>query len=149
MRKAVYLAPLMALALANPAAAKTCEVVIDSDDMMRFNKSEITVSSDCDKVELTLTHSGNLGVAQMGHNWVLAKTDEWEALNQDAVQAGLDNEYLPPDDDRVLVHTELIGGGESTTVTFDLSKLDKDGDYTYFCSFPGHAFQMKGSFKIE
>jgi azurin len=38
----------------------------------------------------------------------------------------------------------VIGGGETTTVTFPTSKLKKGGDYTFFCSFPGHWSIMKG-----
>lgn len=149
MRTRVNLAAIGVLMLSANALANTCEVAIDSDDMMQFDKSEITVSSDCTEVELTLTHSGSLGVAQMGHNWVLAETSEWEALAQDAMAAGIENQYLPEGDDRIIAHTDLIGGGDSTTITFSLDKLDADGDYTYFCSFAGHAFQMNGTFNIE
>lgn len=149
MKKIVFLAPLVLMALAANAAGESCEVTIDSDDMMRFDQSEITVSKDCDEVTVTLTHTGQLGVAQMGHNWVLAKTEDWQALAQDALAAGLENQYLPKGDDRIIAHTDLIGGGDSSSVTFDLSDLDPDGDYTFFCSFAGHSFQMNGSFKIE
>lgn len=150
MNKMIYLAPLAALALAGHAvAADNCEVTIDSDDMMRFDQTELSVSKDCEEVKVTLTHSGQLPVNQMGHNWVLAKADEWEAVAQAGMAAGIDNQYLPEGDERIIAHTDLIGGGESTSVTFDLSELDADEDYTFFCSFPGHSFQMKGTFNIE
>ena len=49
------------------------------------------------------------------------------------------------DFDRVL----LIGGGDEVTVTFDTSALEAGGDYTYFCSFPGHYVLMNGKFIVE
>lgn len=149
MKKAFYLAPLVAMTLAGHAMADTCEVEIDSNDMMQFDKSELTVSKDCDEVTVKLTHSGSQPVTVMGHNWVLAETSEWQTLATDAMAAGPDKDYLPEGDERILAHTDLIGGGESTSVTFDLSDLDADGDYTFFCSFPGHSFQMNGKFVIE
>ena len=44
--------------------------------------------------------------------------------------------------------TKVIGGGESDSVTFDVSKLAAGQDYTYFCSFPGHFAMMKGTLKL-
>ena len=38
----------------------------------------------------------------------------------------------------------VIHGGESTTIKFSTSKLQKGGDYTFFCSVPGHWSLMKG-----
>ena len=54
---------------------------------------------------------------------------------------------MKPGDARVLAFTEVIGGGESNSVTFDLAALT-DSESTYFCSFPGHWTVMKGVLKI-
>jgi azurin len=43
----------------------------------------------------------------------------------------------------------VIGGGEETTITIDISGLEAGGDYTYFCSFPGHFVLMNGKFIVE
>ena len=51
---------------------------------------------------------------------------------------------MPENDKRVIAHTKVIGGGQTTSVTFPTSKLVKGGDYTFFCSFPGHYGQMRG-----
>jgi azurin len=56
---------------------------------------------------------------------------------------------MPAGDPRIIAATELIGGGEQTTVTFDLSGLEPGGDYTFFCTFPGHFVLMNGKFIIE
>jgi azurin len=137
------------LAFAAQASAKTCELEITGNDQIQYDKSKLTVAADCDKVKLTLEHVGKLPVKQMGHNWVLAKTSDWKSIAQTGQGAGLENDYLPKDDERVIVHTDMIGGGQSTSITFDLSGLEKGGDYTFFCSFPGHWALMNGKFVIE
>lgn len=140
---------LAAALMSGSLMAQDCELTIDSNDQMRFDKDELTVSSDCSEVTLTLTHSGKMSVQQMGHNWVLAKSGDVQAIAQDGISAGLDNEYLKPGDDRVIAATEQIGGGESTSITFSLEGLEAGGDYEFFCSFPGHVAMMRGDFIIE
>jgi len=49
----------------------------------------------------------------------------------------------------LVASTGVIGGGQEATVKFDISKLMPGGDYTYFCSFPGHFVLMNGKFIIE
>ena len=46
------------------------------------------------------------------------------------MEAGIENGYLP-DSPEVLVKTAMVGGGETTQITFDLSKFKEDGDYTF------------------
>jgi azurin len=131
------------------AFGKTCELAITGNDQMQYDQSELVVGSDCEKVKLTLEHVGQLAVEQMGHNWVLTKSSDYQAVAQAGSGAGLSNDYLPKDDDRVLAATDMIGGGETTSVTFDVSSLASGGDYTYFCSFPGHYSVMKGKLVVK
>lgn len=135
---------LLLLALAPAAFAKTCKVAIGSNDAMQFDTAEIKLAGDCTKVELTLTHAGRRPVTAMGHNWVLAKTADFRPLAIAGQRASAADSYLPRDDERIIAHTKLVGGGESTTISFPTSKLAKGGDYTFFCSFPGHWNLMKG-----
>ena len=51
-------------------------------------------------------------------------------------------------DARVLAHSKVIGGGETTKFDIDASKLKAGTDYAFFCSFPGHSALMKGSLKL-
>ena len=129
--------------------AKTCEIEISSNDRMQFDKKELTVSSECKEVQLTLKHSGKLAANVMGHNWVLTETSNYQKVGQEGMRAGLENQYVPPNDSRVLAFTKIIGGGESTQITFNLDQLSKEKSYTFFCSFPGHWAIMNGTFKIE
>ena len=130
------------------AADKTCKVEIAGTDQMQFDKKEIVIAPDCTEVELTLKHSGKLPAQAMGHNWVLSKTADVAPVATDGLTAGLANNYLKKDDARVIAHTKIIGGGQSDTVKFPVSKLTKGGAYTYFCSFPGHSSIMKGVLKF-
>ena len=62
-----------------------------------------------------------------------------------AGQAAGPPSYLPADDQRVIATTSVIGGGEEVSVTFDMAGLEVGGDYTFFCSFPGHSSLMRGT----
>lgn len=144
-RKLVALIGLIALSFATaPAFAQNCEVTIDSTDQMKFSTDLVEVSKSCSEFTVNLTHSGQLPKAAMGHNWVLTTAADMQGVVKDGITAGLNNDYLKPNDDRVIAHTKLIGGGESDSVTFKVSELKPDGEYMFFCSFPGHSTVMKG-----
>jgi azurin len=139
---------LVWLAFAGHANAQECEVVVEGNDQIQYVQKELHVSSSCSEVTVTLKHIGTLAANIMGHNWVLTATSDWQAVAQAGQGAGPPN-YVPAGDARVLASTSVIGGGEQTSVTFDISGLTAGGDYTYFCSFPGHFVLMNGKFIIE
>ena len=130
------------------AADKVCKLEISGNDAMQYDKKELTVAADCTQIELTLTHTGKLPAAAMGHNWVLVKTADVTTVANAGMSAGLANNYLTPNDAHVIAATKIVGGGQSATVTFPTSKLTKGGDYTYMCTFPGHYVIMKGVLKF-
>lgn len=136
---------LAALVLLSPAAfAKTCAVAIEGNDQMRFNLPVIKLAADCTQVTVTLKHTGKMAAKVMGHNWVLSKAADANALASAGIKAPAADSHLPKNDPRVIAHTRIVGGGESTSVTFATSKLSKGSVYTFFCSFPGHSGLMKG-----
>lgn len=135
------------LGFSSMAAAKTCQLEIAGTDQMTFDKKELTVPADCTEVQLTLKHTGKMPVTAMGHNWVLTETKDMNAVATAGMSAGAAASYVK-EEPRVLAHTKLVGGGQSVSVTFPTSKLKKGGDYTYFCSFPGHWAVMKGKLKF-
>ena len=112
---------------------------------MQFDKKELAVATDCTQVKVTLTHTGKLPASAMGHDWVLVKTEDVTPVANAGAAAGLSNNYLQPGDKRVIAATKVIGGGQSTSVTFPASALQKGQSYTYFCTFPGHNALMKGT----
>lgn len=121
------------------------KVDLYSNDQMKYDKSEITVKAGT-QVELTLTHTGTMAVEVMGHNFVLLKQGtDLVAFTTEASKA-IDNAYVPAGSDAVIANTELIGGGGSTTITFDAPEA---GTYDFICSFPGHYALMKGKFIVE
>jgi azurin len=130
------------------AADKVCKLAIAGNDAMQYDKKELDVAADCTQVELTLSHTGKLPAAAMGHNWVLVKTADVTTVANAGMSAGLANNYLTPNDAHVIAFTKIIGGGQSTSVTFSTAKLTKGGDYTFMCTFPGHYVIMKGAFKF-
>jgi azurin len=140
------LAPLLlaGLALAPSAHARVCAITVDSTDQMTFVQKDIKVAGDCTQVKLTLRHTGKLAATAMGHNWVLTETKHYQPVAMAGMRMTLADSYLPKGDARVIAHTSVIGGGQSTSVTFATAKLKKGGDYTFFCSFPGHFAMMKG-----
>jgi azurin len=131
------------------AADKVCKLEIAGNDLMQFDKKELKADADCTSVSVTLKHTGKLAANVMGHTWVLTKTADMDAVVSAAMSAGEKAAYVPAGDKRVIAATkQVVGGGQSTTVTFPTSALKKGEDYTFFCSFPGHAALMKGKFSF-
>ena len=150
MRLIKTLAALSLLAAGSGAFAadKVCKLEIAGTDQMQFDKKELVVALDCTSVELTLKHTGKLPAQAMGHNWVLTKTADAAGVATDGLTAGLPNDHIKKGDTRVIAHTKIVGGGQTTSITFPTSALKKGESYTYFCSFPGHSSLMKGSLKF-
>ena len=134
---------------AAPAASGDCKVTIDSDDAMKYDPKEITVPSSCKQFSITLKHNGKMPAAAMGHNVVIAKTADKDGVLADGAAAKIENNFVKPNDERVVAHTKLIGGGQEDTLTFDVSKLTAGEAYEYFCSFPGHYAMMNGKLTVK
>ena len=49
---------------------------------------------------------------------------------------------------RVIAATPMVGGGARPRAKFAGSKLKAGGDYSFFCSFPGHSAIMKGKLVV-
>ncbi len=146
---AAALTLLTALSLARIAhAADPCQLEISGNDQMQYDKQVLGVPPSCTQVTLTLHHAGKLPREAMGHNWVLVNAADFNAVANAGMGAGLANDYLQPGDKRVLAHTKIVGGGQSTSITFPTSVLKPGGDYRYLCTFPGHNALMRGTFKF-
>ncbi|GFM81017.1 azurin [Pseudomonas cichorii] len=147
IRKLVAIS-LLTLASGQLLAAE-CSTTVDSTDQMMFNTKAIEIDKSCKTFTVNLTHSGSLPKNVMGHNWVLSKTADSQAIATDGLSVGIDKGYLKEGDPRVIAHTKLIGAGETDSVTFDVSKLDPAGQYQFFCTFPGHISMMKGTVTLK
>lgn len=129
------------------AQTSACEVVVEGNDQMKYNTDHIDISKQCKEFTITLKHVGTMPKAAMGHNVVISKTADIAAIVADGAGAGADGDFVKAGDTRIVAHTSLIGGGEETKVTFDPAKL-ADGEYSFFCSFPGHEGLMHGTVKL-
>jgi azurin len=141
--------PALLLGAPAQAATKVCKLAISANDAIQYDKKQLTITADCTQVELTLTHTGKLPAQSMGHDWVLVKAEDLSAVASDGLTAGIANNYVKPNDARVIAHTKVVGGGESTSVTFATSVLKKGQAYKYLCTFPGHNALMNGDFTIQ
>lgn len=145
IRKVLVLLALSAIP--HLASAASCSTELLSNDGMRFNLKNIDVSKSCEQFTIVLKHKGRMPVRIMGHNVVISTAENVKPVDRDGLRAGLKNDFVKPDDPRVVAHTKQIGGGETVSVTFDVAKI-ADGGYVYFCSFPGHASRMRGTLTI-
>ena len=148
MRRTFWVIALGGVLLSNQAWSQQCSLTIDGNDQIQFNQKQLQVSKSCKEVTLTLKHVGQLAASVMGHNWVLTTTADYHAVATAGQGAGPPN-YLPAGDARVIASTAVIGGGQEVSIKFDTAKLTAGGDYTFFCSFPGHFVLMNGKLIVQ
>ena len=128
------------------AAGKLCKLSISASDLMEYSTKVMTAGPGCSEIEVTLKNTGKQPRLLMGHDWVLVKAKDLQAVAHAGALAGLPNNYQKPGDPRIIAATKVVGGGKSTSVTFPASKLKKGGSYMYLCTFPGHDVLMRGVF---
>ena len=131
------------------ATVNNCSTEIEANDAMQYNVGSITVPSSCSNFKITLKHTGKLPVASMGHDVIVTRQSDMQAVDQESASAGLDNGYIKAGDSRIIAHTKLIGGGETASVSFPISKIKNGGPYVFFCSFPGHSALMHGTISVQ
>jgi azurin len=124
---------------------KEVSITINAGDDMKYDLAEIKVKEG-QTVKLTLVHTGKLAKEAMGHNWaLLAQGTIVSDFAAKAMQAK-DTDYIPAGATEVIVHTKLIGGGQTDTIEF---AAPAKGVYEFICTFPGHSAVMKGTFYVE
>lgn len=130
------------------AAEEGCEVVVNSDDQMKFDKQELEIKKSCKEFKIVLKHTGTMPKAAMGHNIVISKAEDAQGVVSDGAGATAEKDFVKEGDTRVIAHTKLVGGGEETSVTVDPSKFAEGGQYEFYCTFPGHYGLMHGAVKL-
>lgn len=120
-------------------------LALAGNDLMQFDKNELTVKEG-QEVTLTLRHTGKIDKKVMGHNFVLLKQGtSVPEFSSKAAAAGESEDWIAAKD-QIIAYTQMIGGGQTTTVTFTAPAA---GTYDYICSFPGHSGLMKGKFIVK
>lgn len=132
---------------AAPAAGE-CSLTVSSNDSMQYDTQDIRIPKSCASFTITLKHTGSMPKAAMGHNLVIAAESDVNAITADGAAAGADSGFLKAGDARVIAASDMIGGGEETSVSVDVAKLAAGGSYKFFCSFPGHAGIMNGTVSL-
>ncbi len=126
--------------------SNSVNVGLTGNDLMKYDKKEIRVKAG-QEVTLTLRHVGKMELLVMGHNFVLLKQGvDIPTFANAAAEVGQDGNWIPNEGADVIINTKMIGGGQSTSVTFTAPEA---GTYDFLCSFPGHWATMKGKFIVE
>lgn len=128
--------------------AVTDHIELQGQDDMKYDKTLFKIKAG-QEVKLTFKNVGKLPKEAMGHNVVILKEGtDVEAFALEALKEKA-NDYIPQSaqmKNDIIVHTKLLGPGESDTITFTIA--DK-GVYTFICTFPGHHGTMHGQIVVE
>lgn len=127
--------------VSQPEEAPETNITLEAGDDMKFNRTNITVPAG-QEINITLKHIGKIAKEVMGHNVVILKPDEDVKEYGNAAMKAKNEDFVPKAlADKVIAHSKMIGGGETTEFKF---KIDTPGKYPFLCSFPGHYPIMKG-----
>ena len=121
-----------------------CETTLSAADNMMFDKRKISVDSSCEKFVINFVHKGKMPIAAGGHNVVIIKTKDFNAVVKKIdMKLGAETGFLP-EIPEVLAKTAIIGGGR-TSLSIDISKLDK-GVASIYLLFSGPLRGNEGYF---
>ena len=127
-----------------------CEATLLVGDDMSYNLAEITLDkAACPEFTVHLKHQGQMSASVMGHNVVISAAADKDAIAGAGADAGLEQNFVPASDPRVLAHTKILGGGEADSVRFSTDKFKAGGDYDFYCTYPGHASMMHGKVIVK
>jgi azurin len=84
----------------------------------------------------------------MTHNVVIVKPGSADEIANLALQLGLKGSQMSfvPASSNVLFHTSLLQPESSESIYFTAPSTP--GEYTFICTFPGHASVMRGIIKV-
>ena len=135
-----------AAAAPDAAAAEQCSFNLEGNDAMQYNVKNIDVPKSCTEFTINLKHTGKMPVAAMGHNVVIASAADMNGVAADG--ATVQPDHVKAGDTRIFAHSGMVGGGETTSVKFEVSKIAAGG-FNFFCTFPGHSALMNGTLTVK
>jgi azurin len=123
-------------------------VEMTGNDQMKYNLETFTVPTG-GSVKVIFKNIGKMPKAAMGHNVVFLEAGTDANAFAAAAASARDNDYIPQQlTDQILVHTKLLGPGETDTIEF--TAPDAPGEYRFVCSFPAHLYAgMVGTMIVE
>ena len=111
-------------------------------DQLKYDRDFMSASAGS---PIVVTYTNNSSVFQ--HNWVLVRAGTKDEVARDGGTAGLENNYIPPNDDRIIAFiTPLVEPGEVGEVRFE---APAPGTYEFVCTFPGHNATKFGTFEVK
>jgi uncharacterized cupredoxin-like copper-binding protein len=143
----------MVAALSLPVGSMMSSLVAEDQEItigtlhgkMRFDVDSFQVKPGA-TVRLTLKNTDemqhNLLILTPGEGMPLEIAQKAWALGAEAVKKS-----FVPDGPEVLFHTRIVDPQQSDTISF--TAPDKEGDYPFVCTLPGHAFSMKGVMRVS
>lgn len=117
-------------------------IVLGTKPGLKYDITAIQVKAGS-KIKLVFNNNDD-----MSHNVVFVKPGAARVVGDAAFNMGLQGaelNYIPSTSD-VLYHTNLLQPGTSEAIYFIAPAAT--GDYTYLCSYPGHAMIMQGEMKV-
>ena len=124
------------------------EIKITCNDAMQFDTKALELKAG-ETVKITLENVGKAPKVAMGHNLVILKSGANLMAFAMKAQTARESDYIPTDKetaDMMLVHTKLLGPGESDSIVFTPPAA---GSYEFLCTFPGHFALMKGVITVK
>lgn len=148
MKKFIITTLALAATAVGALAEDAVTLELTGNDQMQYDKKELSVVAG-QKVTLKFKHIGKLPEVAMGHNVVILKPGTEIAPFAMKAAPAKDHGYIPQDEASkglIIAHTEMIGGGEETEITFTAPEA---GEYPYLCTFPGHFGVMNGKLTVK
>ncbi len=130
---------LFALILFVPYTTKAAKLRLGVKTGLKFDPIALHVHPG-EKVELLFDN-----VDEMMHNFVLVSPGTRMEIVEAAIALGAEGpaRHFVPDSPKVLASTSVVLPGQKVTIMFDAP--EKEGEYPYVCTFPGHGFLMHGT----
>lgn len=131
------------------AVTEPGEGLVTGGSSGQFTILESIEASPGEELRISLRTVSNLPPTAMSHNFVVLTQDaDADQFARESLQAA-DNQYISPDyDEWVIAATDMLGDGESDTITFTVP--DEPGEYLFICTFPGHySGGMVGTLIVE
>jgi azurin len=147
--KVGMMAAVLTLGIAAGAQAQAPRVItLTVSPAMKYSLSNIEAKPG-EALTVKLVVEGTASKLIMGHNFVLLTAKSDPAAFANAALTAKATDYIPPAlKGQVLATTTIIGGGETTQVTFNAPK--EPGVYPFLCSFTGHFLVgMKGTLTVK
>lgn len=117
--------------------SEASEGITTGEAVGEYLKLESITASAGEEIRINLMTESEMPAIAMAHNFALLAADTDVNAFINASITARDTDYIAPDmQNMVIANTTMIGGGESTEITFTVPT--EPGEYTFVCSFPGH-----------